>query len=352
MNTGDCTFSIEVRRADRTLAGVCDASLSSCIDDSWFRGVRSGQLENGGVLPPLRVVPTWHDTQRPAVTGLSISLGGHPPRHYVREVVWAEARALIQRLLAEGRIASEEKVSWSLVARELEPGEPRNVVRTQRAPFPLQSASLPHVAPGGFEVGIDAGMLRRVGDRIRRTGSVEGAELLVGHLLHDAKRDAIEQRVVDALPLEPGKGGSSSTHFSFDPIATAAARRRALEREDGALPCGWHHNHNPCAGCWQQPECTVDWVFFSGDDLEVHATLFASPQMVALVGGKLGDLPASRPGFRLYGWQEGRIVERPFRVVGEGAEAWDSALGAFRDEAPAYEEATIIEANEIEQERE
>ena len=122
MNAGNCTFSIEVRRADRTLVGVSDASLSSCIDDAWFRGVRSGQLPNGGELPPLRVVPTWHDAQRPAVTGLSVSLDGHAPRHYVRDVVWTEARALIQRLQGEGRITSEENVSWSLVAREAWPG--------------------------------------------------------------------------------------------------------------------------------------------------------------------------------------------------------------------------------------
>jgi hypothetical protein len=337
---------IEVRRADGSLLGVLDASLSSCIDDAWFRGVQAGQLPNGGELPPLRVVPTWHDAQRPEVTGLSVSLGGHAARHYPREVFWTEARALIRRLLGEGRITKEEKVSWSVVAREAEPGNPRGPVRTLRAPFPLEPASLPHAAAGAYDICVDTGMLRRLRDRIRRTGSVEGAELLVGHLRHDAARDALELCVVDALPLEAGRGGRSNTHFSFDPIATAAARRRALEREDGALPCGWHHNHNPCEGCWEQPACKVDWVFFSGDDLEVQATLFASPHMVALVGGKLSDLPATRPGFRLYGWRAGQVVERPFRVVGAGAGQWDSERRTFRDEAAALEESPMIDARE------
>jgi hypothetical protein len=345
VNAGAC-FAIEVRRADGSLAGVSDASPSSCVDDAWFRGVQAGQLPNGGELPALRVVPTWHDGQRPAITGLSVSLGGDEARHYPREVFSSEAHALIQRLLGEGRLEKLEKVSWTVIAREDEPGSPRAAVRAHRAPFPFEPASLPHAAPGAYEICVDAGMLRRLRDRIRRTGSVEGAELLVGHLRHDAGRAALELSIVDALPLEPGPGGSSSTHFSFDAVAIAAARRRVLERQDGALPCGWHHNHNPCEGCWQQPDCKVDWVFFSADDREVQATLFASPQMVALVGGKLGELPARRPGFRLYGWHHGRVVERPFRVVGEGAGEWDSKRRTFRDEAFAQEESAMIRAQE------
>jgi hypothetical protein len=346
MGTGDCTFSIEVRRPDGALTGASNASLQSCIDDAWLRDVQAGQLPNDGELPALRVVPRWHDALRPAVTGLSLSLAGGAERHYSREVFSTEADALIQRLRKEGRVADGEKVSWSVIAREAEPTEPRRTVRTERAPFPLRPAPLPHVAAGAYEICIDAAMLRRVRERITRTRSVEGAELLVGHLLHDAERGALELHVFDALALEPGRGGSSNTHFSFDPVATAAARRRVLERADGAEPCGWHHNHNPCEGCWEHPDCKVDWVFFSSDDCQVHATLFSGPHMVALVGGKLGELPANRPGFRLYGWRAGRVVERPFRVVGDGAGDWDSERHTFRDEAVTPQESPMIEATE------
>jgi len=346
MGAGDCTFSIEVRRSDGALAGVSDAGLQSCIDDAWLRGVQAGQLPNDGELPALRVVPTWHDAQRPAITGLSLSLAGGAERQYSREVFSTEAGALIQRLRNDGRVADGEKVSWSAIAREPEPTEPRRTVRTKRVPFPLRPASLPDVAMGAYEICIDAATLRRLRERIGRTRSVEGAELLVGHLLHDARRGALKLHVCDALPLEPGRGGSSNTHFSFDPVATAAARRRTLEREDGAEPCGWHHNHNPCEGCWEHPDCQVDWVFFSEDDGQVHATLFSGPHMVALVGGKLGELPAHRPGFRLYGWREGQVVERPFRVVGDGAEEWDSERNTFRDEPVAPQDSAMIDVTE------
>jgi len=312
--------------------------------------VQTGQLANDGELPALRVAPMWHDTQRPVVTGVSLTLGDSPPRHYSREVFFAEAHGLIARLRKEERIATAEKVSWSVVAREDEPDDseaPLHRVRTRRAPFPLAPASLPHVAIGAYEFCVEVGILRHLRDRILQTRSVEGAELLVGNLRHDAERHALELHVIDALTLEPGRDGSSNTHFSFDPASTAAARRQALTREDGAQPCGWHHNHNPCEGCWEHPDCQMDWVFFSGDDCEVHATLFASPHLVALVGGKLGGLPAARPGFRLYGWREGRVAERPFRVVGNGSEEWDSERNTFRDEPSNRKKLPMIETAEV-----
>jgi hypothetical protein len=264
-------------------------------------------------------------------------------------VFFTEAHGLITRLRKEERIATAEKVSWNVIAREDDlddSGASRPRVRTRRAPFPFEPAALPHVTAGGYEISLEAGMLHRLRDRILETRSVEAAELLVGHLLHDAERHALELQIVDALPLEPGRDGSSNTHFSFDPAATAAVRRRVLAREDGVQPCGWHHNHNPCEGCWEHADCQVDWVFFSGDDCQVQATLFASPHLVALVGGKLGALPAARPGFRLYGWREGRIVERPFRVVGDGSEEWDSQQRTFRNEPAAHQESPMIEAKE------
>jgi hypothetical protein len=330
MTVGSCTFAIEVRHAGGGLAGISDASPASCVEDAWFRCVQAGRLPNDGELPALRVVPTWHDAQRPAVIGLSVSLAGGPSRQYSREAFWPQAHALIRRLRQEGSVAEGQKVEWLVVAREEEADSPRPAC-ARHAPFPFQPASLPHAERGSYEICVDADTLRRLRDRIRRTGTVEGAELLVGHLLHDVERGALELRVVDEMHLESGRGGSSNTHFSFDPGATVAARRRALEREDGALPCGWHHNHNPCPGCWENPDCKVDWVFFSGDDLEVHSTLFASPHMVAIVGGKLGELPAGRPGFRLYGWREGVVVERPFRVFGS-ADDWDSEQLTFRED--------------------
>lgn len=331
MGVGDWAFAIEVRRDDGALAGSAAASVSVCVEDALFRGVQAGRLPNDGKLPALRLVPQWHETQRPAIGSVGVQLDGEPDRRYGREVFEAQARALIQRLYREERVGEGERVTWSVVAREIDDrGRPRG--RTSRAPFPLEPMALPELPRGAFEICFEAAVLRRLRDRVRASGEIEGAELLLGRWLHDREREAVELRVCGALPLEPGRGGSSNAHFAFDPGSFVAARRAARDRHDGVRPVGWHHNHNPCASCPTQPDCAVDWVFFSESDLEVQASAFASPLMIALVGGKLGHLPANRPGFRLYGWQRARVLERAFRVEGAGAAKWSAREATFLDE--------------------
>lgn len=330
-------FRIEVRRPDGELVGVADASAGHCVEDALFQSVRCGELANDGRLPAPTLEPRF-EADHPTMTGLCIAFAGLAPRHYGRDTFACQARELIRRLQTDDVLGPGEDVLWNVVAREAMP-PPSGSIRTTRQPFPLEAASLPHVAEGGYGVCIQAGVLRRLHDRVRATGALEGAELLLGRLRHDADRISLELCIEDALSLTPGRGGHSTTHFAFDPAAFLAARRAAQARGDGLLPCGWHHNHNPCPGCLAKPDCPVDWVFFSEDDLGVQATLFPSPHMVALVGGKTGALPASRPGFRLYGWRRALVEERCFRVAGPGAEDWDPKHGAFR--APAHPEEDV-----------
>jgi hypothetical protein len=331
VTAGAYAFSIEVRRRDGALAGAVDASVSMCVEDALFRAVQAGQLPNDGRMPALCLTPTWHEARRPAVTGLAVTLDGGRPRRYDREVFGSQARGLIQRLVRGGKVAAGEEVTWTVVAREEANEGARPAARTTRAPFTLDPAELPRLPRGGFEVCLDASMLRALRDRICDAGEIERAELLLGRLLHDRERRALELRVVDTLPLAPGRGGSSSTHFAFDPGSFVAARRAAEAREDGVRPVGWHHNHTPCTSCPKARDCEVDWVFFSEADLEVHTSLFSTPGMVALVGGKVGHLPATRPGFRLYGWRDARVAERSFRVEGAGSAAWSAREGTFLD---------------------
>ena len=83
------------------------------------------------------------------------------------------------------------------------------------------------------------------------------------------------------------------------------------------------HSHPSCPAC-TEPEnagCSAQTLFFSADDKLVHAAAFSSAHLVALVAGKVREAPATRPGFGLFGWSEGRIVERPFRLVQASAGA-------------------------------
>lgn len=331
-------FQIEVRGEDGALVGRADASAGHCVEDALFHGVRCGELPNHGPLPAPALEPRWQ-AGHPIVAGLSVGFEGRPPRHYGRRVFADQARDLIKRLRIHSPVLAAGELSWNVLARGQVPKSGRPV-RTTRDAFPLEVASLPNVALGSYEVRIEARVLWSLHERVRSSGSLEYAELLLGRLRHDPERSAIELSIEDAMPLAAGRSGHSSIHFSIDPRAIVAARRAARDRVDGLLPCGWHHNHNPCEGCFAKPDCRVDWVFFSEDDLGVHATLFSRPHMVALVGGKIGALPASRPGFRLYGWQRAEVRERCFRVEGPGAAQWNTELGAFSAPAPPQEVET------------
>jgi len=326
-------FGIEVRRESGAMVGVADASAGHCVEDALFQSGRCGELANDGLLPEPVLEPLWQ-ADHPIVTGLSVAFEGHPPRHYGRDVFVSQARELTRRLRADAKLDASDALIWNVVARKKE-ALTSGSIRTTREAFPLELASLPHVSVGSYEVRIDAAALRHLDERVRGAGQMERAELLLGRLRHDAERKAFELKIQDVVPLAPGRGGNSSIHFSFDPHAFVAARRAAHQRSDGLLPCGWHHNHNPCDDCFAKPQCPADWVFFSDDDQGVHASLFPRPHMVALVGGKVGSLPASRPGFRLFGWSRAEVRERSFRVVGSGAEHWDANHGAFV--APAIE---------------
>ena len=149
---------------------------------------------------------------------------------------------------------------------------------------------------------------------------------------HDPERGAAAIRAVTAVNVEMGRGGASRTHFAFEPAPFVEARERALREFDGLVPIGWAHSHPPCEACPANPACASDTRFFSAADVEVHTSAFGSPLMVALVGGKVGHLPAQRPGFRLYGWRDARVIERPFRVQGTGAGAWSDREGTFQSE--------------------
>jgi hypothetical protein len=82
----------------------------------------------------------------------------------------------------------------------------------------------------------------------------------------------------------------------------------------------------------QQPRCEADSVFFSASDEWVHATAFPRAFMIALVAGKLQHLPARQPGFRLYGWESGRMVQRGFRILGLGADGFHGQADATAQE--------------------
>ena len=149
---------------------------------------------------------------------------------------------------------------------------------------------------------------------MRAAGTLECAGLLTGRLLHDPKRRSGLLRVEGCVDLAAGSGGRSGSHFSLSPDSFLAGLEALHARGDGGVLAGWHHTHPACAACPRHTECRTNTVFFSAKDVAVHMTAFARAHNVGLVGGKVADQPADRPGFRLYGWHRARVIERPFVV--------------------------------------
>jgi hypothetical protein len=153
------------------------------------------------------------------------------------------------------------------------------------------------------------------GRTVVAAATVECAGLLVGHIVHDPERSAAALTITTQIPVPAGQGGASNTHFAFGPGSFRAAKQALNSFTNGCVSAGWWHSHPPCENCPQNPTCVADTVFFSPDDMQVHASAFSAAFAVALVAGKVRDRRALDPGFRLYGWQGGAIRERALRIA-------------------------------------
>lgn len=317
MAAGGVEFEIQVTREGRVV-GSRPASLGACVEDALFAAVVAGRIPNDGSLPDFALSPESDGATPSAVAALVLRAAGAPAVRYEADVVASQARSFIRGLRADGAIEPAAEVGWRLAARAADAAPPRFSARVMRAPLPLAPARLESAAAGELAVEIDEPVLDRLAADVAAHGAVERAWLLQGAVRHDAAQGAACVSVRDAVEVAEGRGGASQHHFAFDPAALVAARRAGAEHS-GAVTVGWAHSHPPCADCPANAACEVDTRFFSIDDIEVHTSAFPHPYMVGLVVGKVGDRPASRPGFRLYGWKEARVRERTYQVRARAA---------------------------------
>jgi hypothetical protein len=316
MPQGRVEFIAEVRR-DGSPVGSGPVTPAPCFEDAFFYGVLAGRYANDGRMPEFEAVPSFADSTVSRVEGLELYVGEAPAGSYDAEIFVPQARALIQDLARQGRVEPGTKLEWSVAARESSSAGRRFSARVSRSPYPFWPESLPELESGSLAVEIEPAVLEALRTEVLAEGAVERAALLVGRLLHDADRGAALIRVTGKVDVEVGPGGASRAHFSFGSDSFLSARARAERRRDGTVLVGWGHTHPPCQHCVDTPSCAVETICFSADDEEVHSSAFPSSYMVGLVAGKLGHLPATRPGFRLYGWKRGKLAERSFAVSGE-----------------------------------
>jgi proteasome lid subunit RPN8/RPN11 len=312
-------FSVQVHGEGGVLASA-PASIAPCVEDALFRRLLSGKTANDGSLPPFRALPLWAKAGPPNVDGIRLVAEDEAPDDYGLDVFAPAARALIAGLLARKVVQDGDRVVWRVVGAPPCEAPRRFRGRSSRGPYPFRAAPLAHLAPGAFEVSIEAAVLDAVRRRFVDNLACERAGFLTGRLLHDGERGAAALVVGGQLEVAAGRGGSSGAHFSFDPESFRRARR-AIENERRAIIAGWWHTHPPCERCLERSDCAAETVFFSAEDREVHRSAFPLRHAVGLVAGKVRDASARDPGFRLYGWMQGAIVELPLQLAGAPGEA-------------------------------
>ncbi len=316
---GELEFLIVVSR-DGAPVGSEPVSLGPCTEDALFLGILEGRLPNDGSLPRFGVLPRWKDEEQGTVAALELSCDGAPARSYERSVFTPQAEVLIAALLAENRLAKEDVVDWEVVARKRSGGSSaRFSVRLRRSPYPLTETKLAHTPSGAVSVGVTAAVLDGIRSKVVEAGAVECAGLLVGRVLHDPGRSAAAVQALGSVDMKPGREGASRSHFALGPDSFLGVQREATSRDDGMVAVGWWHSHPPCEGCHENPSCRASTVFFSSQDVRVHMSAFGAPYMVALVAGKVSQLPATQPGFRLYAWQNGLVAERELEGIDSNA---------------------------------
>lgn len=290
-------------------------------EDLLFRAVLAGVVPNDGSLPPASLSPVFEPSGGTKVMGLLASLPSQERRYGLGLLAARVQEVLVERKLQEDPETAKARFTWRVEAHELAHGaQPRRLRSSRRRqPYPLVRDRLVFAGAGGTHEELVSLFVRRgVLESLREEAArldVERAHVLVGHLVQEGPGAAAAVVTGDS-PVEIG-AGASRERCEFTPELFLRIRREVGNRTDGAVLLGWAHNHPPpaCLATCPQSAPTCSLLFFSiPQDHEVHRAAFAAPYMVALVSGKDSGRRADEPGVRAFGWQDGRIAERRFRV--------------------------------------
>ncbi|MEE8310722.1 MAG: hypothetical protein V3R77_00600 [Candidatus Binatia bacterium] len=291
-----------------------EASVAPALEDAILHGVLCGDVANDGSVPPAIAEPRWADGGSPRVARIDVRVGAGPERSYDTDVFAQRARAMIRRLLIDGKVSEDAIVKWEIEAAPRPKSRFARVGGTRR-PLPLTMATLPETERGTIEVRVHEDLLLDLDRQVQATPLLEVAGLVAGRMLHDPARGACAVELARYFPLPAGDAGSSGSHFDFGSRTFRAMRRTVDALEDGYACTGWAHSHPACEACKDHPECPTQTVFFSEDDIAVHASSFGAPYQVGLVAGKLADRPVTDPGVLAFGWRRAVVEGVTFRIV-------------------------------------
>ncbi len=297
-----------------------ELDFSALIHDIAFAGVTAGRLSNDGRWEPIAVEPEWRGE---TFEGVTVRVAGLS-RAYGRAAFHDRAVEILCTKGVLGEDPNEQaRVSWNVERRSTttHPSSGRTRASVRHRPYPLVPLALDEGVKQDVEnndlisMRISSGLVTELCEASASSLDRERADFLVGRLVQEPDGRAAVV-LVSRIPAAADTG-SSLVHFSFSPQTFQAAQRELERRGREDMILGWHHNHPPPCGyqCLMTiPPCRTDNVAFSMNDRIVHRSAFGRPYMVALVSGKGPGKRADDPVLRAYGWQRGRICERPWSV--------------------------------------
>jgi hypothetical protein len=310
------------------------------LDPDWepaVQGTRLAGLRRLGVWPATgteaSVVPLWHEHAGPPMLRalrVQMSIDGQDwssdfnSSEYFSEV----ASALVAARLAEGQLLPTDRIRFVITAYPIATStcngrQPRLSVVDRAQPPAVHDREFSALAessricgdsdPTDVEVVVPQTVLDETSALAENAGECETGGILIGHLCRDERRNDIGVAVTAQIPARHTVGRTEKLTFTSD---TWTDVRHAVElRKQGELLLGWWHSHPAfkwCAECpiERQRVCRFGQGFLSADDKALHRSVFPGAFTQALVVTRSVD----GIGARLFGWRNGVLKPRGFRV--------------------------------------
>lgn len=355
MNDASYRYAIDYFREDGSRLGpvAIEPDWQPAREWACFQGMRRGALAPLTAHPPGAIEPLWDpELGPPHCAGVRVSVPSEStrastdiPREFFHELAHANASVWIER----GELDPGEPYRFRVCAYPARGDDeasdagarPRFETEEIARALPLDDAPCAARVARSERFGeIDASDVRvfvprRVIDEAcqlaARADTVETGGVLVGRLRRDLadsdlpnldlpdpeerseRRPEIFLDVAAQIPARHAE--ANAFEFSFTPDTWAAAAAALELRGNDEMICGWWHSHIQfCRECPAERRrlCRLSRPFFSADDVHLHRTCFPQAYNVALL---ISDLPDEGPTAALFGWREGRVVQRGFFIL-------------------------------------
>jgi hypothetical protein len=329
-------FVIEVRPPDGlpTQQVTIEPDWEPALEAARFAGLRSLGVWSQPDSARAHIEPRWFaGAGPPRVRSLSVHVNsdGHhwsvdlPAVRYFHEA----ARAVIARLVADGRITAGQRVGYAVTAYAIDgPFAKTSALTFETAdrlqPCPARDRPIGELVdrsiacgesdPSDIDVVLPELMLDEICELTLDAGEAETGGVLVGHLCRNHASRDFGLELTAQVPARHTEANASKLTFTAD--TWTDVRAAVALRQAGELLVGYWHSHPAhgwCKACpvERQTACPLSAGFLSADDKALHRVMFPAAYSQALV------ITRSVRGLdvQLFGWRHGVLEPRGFRLL-------------------------------------